>query len=397
MTVASDSPASSTLVALEEIEAAHGRIRNFVHRTPLLTSTTLDRIATDAISSYQKQQGLQSPPIQVRLAFKAEHLQRVGAFKMRGATNAVQTHLEQLRKQNASFDASKLWLVTHSSGNHAAAIACAAQSVGAKAAVVMPRTAPAIKKAAVATYGARIVECEPNQQAREHTAQAVRNDLQKDGQIVKFIHPYDEPMVIAGQGTLGLEMLEQANALQHHGTWSLRANAPHLDLVVAPVGGGGMLSGVSTAVTQTDTRVKVYAAEPKEADDAARSLESSQLQPAINPPRTICDGLLTALSPRTFQHIQAHVQGICTVGEEDIVHAMRLVWERMKQMIEPSAAVGLAAVLNNSTLAQAVCGVAEALHGQHSVSDGKPVEVRIGIVWTGGNVDLGAISKLFAK
>lgn len=278
-------PPVEPMVGVTDVEKAHKRIKPFIHRTPLLTSITLDNLASQAIDRRsasrhgQDVTAAQSTAtckgrVHVRLAFKSEHLQRIGAFKMRGATNAVQTHLERLSHDRSScapggrFDPSKLWVVTHSSGNHAAAVACAARSVGARAAVVMPRTAPAVKKAAVAGYGARIVECEPILAERERSAIVLMAELQAadPDNVVRFIHPYDEPLVIAGQGTLGLEMLEQAHELQSDGNpWRARSteDGPVLDIVVAPVGGGGMLSGVATVVKGRDPQIHVIAAEPK--------------------------------------------------------------------------------------------------------------------------------------
>lgn len=286
----SASPSSSRLVTLQEIQEAHARILPHIHRTPLLTSTTLDAIATKRISNKLGNDN----KIRIRLAFKSEHLQVIGAFKIRGATNAVKTYLARLQEeaseqqQGASkgkgikFNPCKLCIVTHSSGNHAAAVACAAKNVGAKAAVVMPRTAPRTKKEAVAGYGARIVECEPTLEARESAAQALKDEIENDGSgmVVRFIHPYDEELVIAGQGTMGLEIIEQAHELQQgrrgcsaasNGirdsdpkAWSKRSSEePPLDFVVAPVGGGGMLSGVSTATRSLDDRIAIIGAEPK--------------------------------------------------------------------------------------------------------------------------------------
>jgi threonine dehydratase len=355
--------------------------------------------------------------IDVRLAFKAENLQRVGAFKMRGATNAIQTHLERYQSKDKHFRPENLWVVTHSSGNHAAAVACAAASVGARSAVVMPRTAPAVKKAAVAGYGARIVECEPTQAERERTADMLIEELRASDakNVVQFIHPYDEDLVIAGQGTLGLEILEQAEALQgrrgcseastvdeartNDRVWNVRGSdrEPIVDMVVAPVGGGGMLSGVSTAVKSIDERIIVIAAEPEKADDAARSFASGILQPAIVPPETICDGLLTALSPFTLAHVQRRVTDILTTSEADIIGATKLVWQRMKQIIEPSAAVGLAVVLNSDKLAQYVHKVADTKAQQLGLSLDEAIQIRIAVVWTGGNVELGSIAGMMAS
>ncbi|UZJ51448.1 hypothetical protein CBS101457_000768 [Exobasidium rhododendri] len=410
-----DSDLPTKLVSLREIQDAHERITPHIHRTPLLTNSTLDRLATDRVRSKGREG---AGPIRVRLAFKSEHLQVVGAFKIRGATNAVASHLKLLREiYGDDFNASKLCVLTHSSGNHAAALAFAARIVGARAAIVMPKNAPQIKKTAVAGYGARIVESEPTQAARESTCQALKEELESDGSgtIVRFIHPYDDDLVIAGQGTMGLEIVEQAQMMQEGRrgcsmaslnvrkddakVWSNRQDEgePPLDFVVAPVGGGGMLSGVSSAVKGLEKRITIFGAEPIEADDAARSIQSGVLQSAITPPRTVCDGLLTALSPRTMLHIQEHVEGVLTVSEKSILSALRLVWERMKQIIEPSAAVGLAVVLDNDDFAQAIHLLGEAKRKQRGFTEDQEVEVRVCVVFTGGNVELGAICAALEK
>lgn len=418
MSITGDNTANRpNLVTLSDIERAHKRVEAYVHRTPLLSSTLIDEIATNAINSFlKKDEQSNTPSVRIRLAFKSEHLQKVGAFKMRGATNAVQTYLEQ-STGNTTFDPSKLCVITHSSGNHAAAVACAARSVGAKAVVVMPKTAPQVKKDAVAGYGAQIHECEPTQKARESLANSLLESLQKENpeRIVRFIHPYDDELVIAGQGTLALEMWQQAHALQQtkrgcseaqsvvntardDGTrWKERdaKQEPVLDIVIAPVGGGGMLSGVSTAIKGKDERIQVIAAEPKEADDAARTFQTDTLQPAITPPRTICDGLLTALSPFTYRHIKKNVTTILTATEAQIKDALQLIWTRMKQFIEPSAAVGLAILLHNPEVAKQIGKIAQEKTKNNSTTE--PVEIRIGVVWTGGNVELANIAKLFAN
>ncbi|MCO5613989.1 hypothetical protein L7F22_068269 [Adiantum nelumboides] len=421
MSITGDNTANRpNFVTLSDIEKAHKRVEAFVHRTPLLTSTLIDEIATKAVNEFLKNEqtaNTTTPPnLRIRIAFKSEHLQKVGAFKMRGATNAVQTHLERISSnESSSFDPSKLWVITHSSGNHAAAVACAARSVGAKAAVVMPRTAPQVKKDAVAGYGAKIIECEPTQKAREEAADKLMETLQKEDndRIVRFIHPYDEELVIAGQGTLAIEMWQQAHALEQtkrgcseaqsvanttrdDGTrWKERdaKHEPVFDIVIAPVGGGGMLSGVSTAIKGKDERIQVIAAEPKEADDAARTFQSETLQPAITPPRTICDGLLTALSPFTYRHIKKNVSTILTATEDQIKDALQLVWTRMKQFIEPSAAVGLAIILHNPEVAKQISKIAQ----NKTNTTKEPIEIRIGVVWTGGNVELANIARLFAN
>ncbi len=313
---------------LAAIRDAHRRIAPLVNRTPALTSRTLDELA-DA-----------------ELVFKCENLQRVGAFKYRGATNAVQSLADDLAARGVA---------THSSGNHAQALALAARTRGIAAHVVMPRTAPEVKRVAVAGYGARIIPCEPTLQAREETLARV---VAETG--AQEIHPYDDPRVIAGQGTALLELVEDAGPL---------------DAVITPVGGGGLLSGTAIAAAglaagdATGARsaaMAVYAGEPAGADDAARSLAAGRLIPSTDP-QTICDGLLTSLSPRTFGAIAAHVTAIFTVDDAAVRHAMRLVFERMKLVIEPSAAVPLAAVLAHR----------ERIAGR-----------RIGIILSGGNLDL---------
>lgn len=308
-----------TVPCFNDITAAYDAISPFINRTPVLTSRLLDEIAG------------------AHLMLKCENFQRVGAFKFRGATNAVMNLSDEQRRQG---------VVTHSSGNHAAALAHAAVSRGVKAYIVMPSSAPEVKKRAVAAYGAEITFCEPTLQAREEAANSV---IQRTG--ATMIHPYDNNNIIAGQGTATLELL------QEH---------PETAIVIAPVGGGGLLSGTAIAAKGVDAGIKVYGSEPVLADDAAASLHSGRLIPA-RPPRSIADGLLTSLSERTFTVIRENVQDILTVTEEEIVDAMLLVWERMKIIIEPSSAVPVAAVLKN-----------RALFGGKSVA----------IIISGGNVDL---------
>ncbi len=304
---------------LAAIQEAHERIRPFVHRTPVMTSATLDDLC------------------EAEIFFKCENLQRVGAFKYRGATNAVQLLDDATAARGVA---------THSSGNHAQALALAAQTRGIPAYVVMPRTAPAVKKAAVAGYGAEIVPCEPTLRAREDTLAQVVTETG-----AHFVHPYDDARVIAGQGTAVVELLEDAGPL---------------DAVITPVGGGGLLSGTAIAAAALAPGTRVLAAEPAGADDAARSLAGGKLLPSVNPD-TICDGLLTSLSPRTFAAIRAHVAAILTVSDDAVRHAMQLVMERMKLVVEPSAVVGLAALV---TRRQEIAGR------------------RIGVIFSGGNVDL---------
>ncbi len=271
------------------------------------------------------------------LYFKCEHLQKVGAFKARGATNAVRV-LDRA--------ASARGVATHSSGNHAAALAFAAAARGIRAHVVMPTSAPPVKRAAVAGYGAEITDCEPTLEARERTLEEV---VGRTG--ATFIHAYDDPRVIAGQGTAALELI---------------ADVPDLELVMAPVGGGGLMSGTAIAIAGSRPDIALWGAEPSGADDAFRSLRDRRRHPSIEP-RTIADGLLTSLSERTFRILSGHLEGILTVSEEAIVRALRLLWERAKQVVEPSGAVPLAAVLENP----------ETFSGR-----------RVGLILSGGNVDL---------
>ena len=308
-------------VTLDDIHAAAERLHGFVHRTPVLTCATLDALAGRAIH------------------FKCENLQKTGSFKYRGATNAVR------RLDDAT---AARGVVTHSSGNHAQALALAAKLRGVPATVVMPHTASAVKKAAVIGYGATVIECEPTLAERERVAGEV---VARTGGTL--IPPFDHADVIAGQGTACLELL---------------ADVPGLDAVVAPVGGGGLLSGFVVAAKGTREGVRVYGAEPQGADDAARSFASGVWQPQLAPV-TIADGLLTSLGRLTWPIVRDRVDGIFTVSEIEIVAAMRLVWERMKLVIEPSAAVGVAVVLGDEF---------RALPGLPNV----------GVVLCGGNVSL---------
>ncbi len=307
------------MVQFSDIQEAAGRIADKVHRTPVLTCATIDAMAG------------------ARLYFKCENLQKVGAFKMRGATNAVFSLPDN--------EAAK-GVATHSSGNHAQALALAARLRGVPAYVVMPSSAPAVKRSAVADYGAEIITCEPNLAARESTLAEVVN---RTGAV--FVHPYDNDNIIAGQGTAALELL---------------TDHPGLDVVMAPVGGGGLLAGTALATRALAPAADIIAAEPQGADDAHRSLAAGHIIPC-EAPKTVADGLLTSLGVRNFPIIQEHVREIWLADDPAIVAAMRLVWERMKIIIEPSSAVCLAAVLARP----------ERVSGQ-----------RIGMILSGGNVDL---------
>ncbi|MGE5839807.1 MAG: pyridoxal-phosphate dependent enzyme [Deltaproteobacteria bacterium] len=305
--------------SLEDLRQAHRRIEPFIHRTPVLTSATIDRMAGGEIF------------------FKCENFQKAGAFKIRGACNAV---------FSLSDDEARMGVATHSSGNHAAALALAARWRGIPCHVVMPETAPHVKKLAVAGYGAEIIFCRPTLEARERTLAEV---VSRTGAAV--VHPYNDLRVITGQGTAAIELCDQVQ---------------NLDLVVAPVGGGGLLSGTAVAVSLVSPKTAVIAAEPERADDAYRSLRSGRIEPSIHP-NTIADGLLTSLGDLTFPIIQRYVKEIVLVAEEAIVEAMRCLWERMKILVEPSASVPLGAILSRRL---DVAGL------------------RVGIILSGGNVDL---------
>ena len=306
---------------LSDIRAAAVRIQPFIHRTPVLTSATLDAAAGAA------------------LFFKCENFQKIGAFKARGATNAVFSLTEEEFARGVT---------THSSGNHAAALARAARLRGIPAYIVMPNNAPAAKVASVQRQRAELVRCEPTLAAREAAAAAV---VARTG--VTLIHPYNDLRVIAGQGTATLELLE---------------DVPDLDLVLTPVGGGGILSGAAVAAKGLRPSIRVIGVEPALADDAARSFRAGSLAPmSPSSGETIADGLRTHVGERPFALIQSFVDDIVTVSEAGIIDAMRAIWEIMKIVVEPSAAVPLA-------------GIRE---GAIDVKD-----KRVGIVLTGGNLDL---------
>lgn len=304
---------------LKAIRQAHERIAPYIHRTPVLTSSYLNRIT------------------EAELFFKCENFQKVGAFKFRGAMNAV--------SQLSKVDGDK-GIITHSSGNHAQAVALAAKLHGYKATIVMPENAPKVKVSAVKGYGAAVVFCEPTIEAREETAAEIM-----DATGATFIHPYNHPHVIAGQGTAALELMDQAE---------------DLDEILAPVGGGGLISGTAIVAKSLSPSIRVTGGEPELADDAFRSLKSGKIEPVLRTD-TVADGLRTSLGGLTFEVIRNHVDRIITVPEKAIVRDMRIVWERMKIIIEPSSAVPLSVIMENK----------EMFRGK-----------RIGLILTGGNVDL---------
>ncbi len=317
-------------VTLAAIERARGRIADRVRCTPILRNETLDTLAG------------------ARLFFKCESLQQTGAFKARGAVNAL-----------FSLPATKLQagVVTHSSGNHGAALAYAARLRGVPATVVMPHNSSAAKFDAVRNLGAQILTCEPTLTARETRAAQF---VAETG--AAFVHPYDDPDVIAGQGTIALELLEQQ---------------PDLECVLLPVGGGGLISGVATAIKALRPGIRVIGTEPACADDAARSFRLGSLVP-YRVPATIADGLRGSLSERTLAIIRRNVDEIVTVSEQGIVSAMRTLWQQLKLTVEASSSVPFAALLEAPVEAPSV--LREAIRGR-----------RVGIVLTGGNVDLNAL------
>jgi threonine dehydratase len=306
----------------DDIIDASLRISGYIHRTPVLTSNHLNSLS----GSF--------------LFFKCENFQKVGAFKARGALNAVL----KLSGEHAASG-----VATHSSGNHAAALALAASIRNIPAYIVMPSNAPKVKVEAVRSYGGIISFCEPTLAAREEGL----NKITKETGAV-FIPPYNHPDIICGQGTAAKEFLEEI---------------PDLDVIMAPVGGGGLLSGTAIAAKAMSPDIKVIAGEPENANDAFLSFTSGQLIPSVNP-QTIADGLKTSLGDLTFKIILEKTDAILTVSEDEIIHAMRLIWERMKIIIEPSCAVPFAAVLANKSL-----------------FEGK----KVGIILSGGNVDLDSL------
>jgi len=309
----------ANIPSYRDIEKAHTRIKDYIHNTPVLTSLCINKMVGSA------------------LYFKCENFQKAGAFKFRGATNAVLALSEEMAKKGVA---------THSSGNHAGALALAARTRRIKCHIVMPETALPVKVNAVRSYGANITFCEPTLASREQTLDKV---VAKTGAV--FIHPYNCFEVISGQGTAAKELIEKVNSLNY---------------IITPVGGGGILSGTAIAAKAMNPHIKIIGAEPLNADDAYRSFKSGRLIPSKNPV-TIADGLLTSLGDLTFEIIRNKVDNIITVKEVTIINAMRMIWERMKIVVEPSAAVTLAAVLENKDM----------------FSNSKT-----GIILTGGNVDL---------
>lgn len=313
-------------ITRQHIEEAHQRIKPFIHKTPVLTSKTINRVSN------------------ANIFFKCENFQKIGAFKIRGGMNAVLS-LSKEKQQKG--------IATHSSGNHAQAIAYAAREVGTKAYIVMPDTSPQVKVDAVREYGSEIFFCEPNQQAREKTLNEI---VVRTG--AEFVHPYNDYRVITGQATCAKELMEEI---------------PLPDFIIAPVGGGGLLSGTLLSTHYFSPAVIVYAGEPEGAADAVISIKTGKIEKAffVN---TIADGLLTTLGDKTFPIIKQFVKDILTVNDEEIIAAMRLVYERMKIVVEPSGVVPLAALIKNK-----------------EIFSGK----KVGIIISGGNVDMTKFSEWF--
>ncbi|WP_183507733.1 beta-hydroxyaspartate dehydratase BhcB [Methylobacterium brachythecii] len=304
---------------LEDMLEARRRIAPYVHRTPVLTSRILNELTG------------------AQLFFKCENLQKAGAFKARGASNAVFGLLDEQAVRGVA---------THSSGNHGSCLSYAAGRRGVPCTVVMPRTAPQAKKDAVRGYGGRVVECEPSLSSREAVFAEV---VAETG--AEFVHPYNDPRVIAGQATCSAELIEQVD---------------ELDAVVAPIGGGGMVSGTCLTLSNLAPKVRIYAAEPEQADDVYRSFKAGHII-ADDAPNTVADGLKVPLKDLTWHFVRNHVTDIQTASEQEIVDAMKLIWKRLKIVMEPSSAVPFAAILKNPTT----------FAGR-----------RVGVIITGGNVDL---------
>ena len=325
-------PASYTPPTWQDIQEAHARIAPRIHRTPVLTSASLDALTG------------------ARLFFKCENLQKTGSFKIRGATNAIFS----LSEEGASRG-----IVTQSSGNHGAAVSCAAGWRGVPAWIVMPKNAPPVKCRAVKAYGGKITFCEPRVSSRNEVSARVQAET---GAVM--IHPYDNDAIIAGQATAAKELLEEI---------------PDLDAVFAPVSGGGLLSGTCLGAKGVRPGVRVFGCEPERADDAYRSLTSGRLQ-SLESSDTIADGLRASLSPRTFAILRENLEGILLASEAEIIVAMRMVWERMKIIIEPSSAVAIAPLLRP--------GAISALKLPARADAALP---KLGVIFSGGNVDFSSL------
>jgi threonine dehydratase len=322
----------ATQPSWQEIAEAHVRIAGPIHRTPVLTSQTMDRLSG------------------ALLYFKCENLQKTGSFKIRGAANAILSLSEEEARRG---------IVTHSSGNHAAAVACAAAWRGTRAWIVMPKNAPRVKVEAVEAYGGKIAFCEPTISARKEMAAKVQAET---GAVL--VHPYDDDRIIAGQASAAKELLEEV---------------ADLDAILAPVSGGGLLSGTCLSARHMRPDIRLFGCEPTQASDAYLSLKTGELQMQESSD-TIADGLRASLAPRTFAILQRELAGVLLVTEAEIIAAMRLVWERMKIVVEPSSSIAVAPLLKPGGLASLQLA---------RRADGKAP--KIGVILSGGNVDLSAL------
>ncbi len=314
----------AAMTTLHDIQAASDRLESVVHRTPVLTSRLLNEW------------------VGAELFLKCENFQKIGAFKYRGASNAIAQLDEEALKRG---------VCTHSSGNHAQALALAARERGVPAFIVMPTTAPTVKRNAVLGYGATVIDCEPTLIARETTAERVVKE-----QGATFIHPYDHPHIIAGQGTAALELLQETGPL---------------DAIIAPIGGGGLMSGSAIAARGLYPKIRIFGAEPAGADDASRSFKAGYFIPQTGP-NTVCDGLLTSLGSLTWPIIQRELEDILVVDDPETLDAMRMVWTRLKIIIEPSCATPVAGI-------------------KRYLNDYKLKGAKVGVILSGGNVDLDAL------
>lgn len=312
----------------EEFVAVHQRIKPFIHRTPVLTSSFIDAL------------------VGAKVYFKCENFQKMGAFKMRGAVNAILSLSDEERSKG---------VVTHSSGNFAQAVALAASQQGVKSFIVMPENAPIVKKRAVEGYGGVVITCESTIEARERTAEAVRKE-----RGASFLHPYNQKEVILGQGTACIEMLEQVDGLND---------------ILVPVGGGGLASGTAMAAARMSEGLRVYGVEPALVDDASRSLMSGRIESNLHT-NTIADGLRTTLGDLTLPILKEYLAAIFLVSEKEIIEALRLIYERMKIVVEPSSAVPLAALIKNKKMFE---------------------DRSVGVILSGGNVDLSVFFDAFDK
>ncbi|MEQ6168496.1 pyridoxal-phosphate dependent enzyme [Ekhidna sp. MALMAid0563] len=305
--------------SFSDIKRAHQRISKYIYNTPVMTSANLDELAG------------------CHMFFKCENFQKIGAFKMRGATNAIFSFRPEERTNG---------FACHSSGNHGQAVALAAKLAGSKAYVVMPKDAPKVKVEAVKGYGGEVILCEPTEASRESTCNEV---IERTGAIL--IHPFNDYNIIAGQATASKELIEEVE---------------NLDALIAPVGGGGLASGMSLVAHYLDPNLELYVGEPEKVDDCYQSLKKGKLI-SNKTSNTIADGLKASIGPKTFDILKEYINDVLLVSEQEIIHAMKLIWERMKIVIEPSCAVPFAAILKNP-----------------KIFEGK----RVGVILTGGNVDL---------